>query len=169
MTQTKKSFKSILNSHISLSFLLKWNWNDKYVQYTPSRSSLENHTWFQTKMGSVYPFSDQNGAKTLPGGAAHTYIAYIQFVMQIQANFRMIAKSFSTPFIGYFCTSLVCYCYYGFDFVSQFLIEMNESSIKLNDIWKSLDHTTCEFPVYPLSKHRLFKNTLKNVPNFCGS
>ena len=27
---------------------------------------------------SVYPFSDQNGAKTLPDGAAHTYIAYIR-------------------------------------------------------------------------------------------
>ena len=24
-----------------------------------------------------YPFSDQNGAKTLPDGAAHAYIAYI--------------------------------------------------------------------------------------------
>ena len=41
------------------------------------RSSLENHTRFQTKMGKVYnPFSDQNSAKTLPDGAAHTYIAY---------------------------------------------------------------------------------------------
>ena len=31
-------------------------------------------------MGEVYsyPFSDQNGAKTLPDGAAHTYIAYIR-------------------------------------------------------------------------------------------
>ena len=27
---------------------------------------------------SVYPFSDQNGAKTLPDGVAHTYIAYIR-------------------------------------------------------------------------------------------
>ena len=27
---------------------------------------------------SVYPFSDQNGAKTLPGGAAYTYMAYIR-------------------------------------------------------------------------------------------
>ena len=26
----------------------------------------------------VYPFSDRNGAKTLPFGAAHTYIAYIR-------------------------------------------------------------------------------------------
>ena len=45
-------------------------------------SSLENHTRFQTKMGkvytSLYSFSDQNGAKTLPDKAAHTYIAYIR-------------------------------------------------------------------------------------------
>ena len=27
---------------------------------------------------SVYPFSDQNGAKTLPDGVAHAYIAYIR-------------------------------------------------------------------------------------------
>ena len=33
--QTKKSFKSISNSHISLSFLLIWNWNDKYVHTLP--------------------------------------------------------------------------------------------------------------------------------------
>ena len=37
-----------------------------------SRSSLENHTRFQTKMGKVYTrFLDQNGAKTLPNGAAN--------------------------------------------------------------------------------------------------
>ena len=31
-------------------------------------------------MGKVYdyPFSDQNGAKTLPDGAAHTYMAYLR-------------------------------------------------------------------------------------------
>ena len=27
---------------------------------------------------SVYPFSDQNGAKTLPDGAAHTCMAYVR-------------------------------------------------------------------------------------------
>ena len=37
-------------------------------------SSLENHTRFQTNGQSVYPFSDQNGVKTLPIWAAHTYI-----------------------------------------------------------------------------------------------
>ena len=45
-----------------------------------SRSSLRNQTRFQTKMGkvSLYPFSDQNGAKTLADGVAHTYGAYIR-------------------------------------------------------------------------------------------
>ena len=43
-----------------------------------TRSSLENHTRFQTSNGqSVYPFSDQNGVKALPIWAEHTYIAYI--------------------------------------------------------------------------------------------
>ena len=31
----KKFFKPISNSHISLSFLLIWNWNDKYVHILP--------------------------------------------------------------------------------------------------------------------------------------
>ena len=44
-----------------------------------SRNSLENHTRFQIKMGKVYPrFKTKNGAKTLPYGAAHTYMAYIR-------------------------------------------------------------------------------------------
>ena len=47
----------------TLSFLLIWNWKDKYLHTL--RSSLENHTRFQTKMGKVY--SDQNDANTLPG------------------------------------------------------------------------------------------------------
>ena len=45
-----------------------------------NRSSFVNRTRFQTKVGKVYdyPFSDQNGAKTLPFGATHTYMAYIR-------------------------------------------------------------------------------------------
>ena len=43
-----------------------------------SRGSLENHTRFQNKMGKVYdyPFQTKKAQKTLPDGAAHTYIAY---------------------------------------------------------------------------------------------
>ena len=45
-----------------------------------SRSSLENHTPIPDQNGQSVsdPFSDQNGAKTLPDGAPHTYIAYIR-------------------------------------------------------------------------------------------
>ena len=48
----KKFFKSIFNSHTTLSFLLIWNWNHKY--FHTLCSSLENHTCFQTKMRKVY-------------------------------------------------------------------------------------------------------------------
>ena len=44
-----------------------------------SDSSLENNTRFQPKMGKVFArFSDQNGANTLPFGAAHTVMACIR-------------------------------------------------------------------------------------------
>ena len=47
--------------------------------FTHSRSSLENHTQFQTKMGKVYTrFQTKTAKKTLPDGEAHTYIAYIR-------------------------------------------------------------------------------------------
>ena len=53
-TPTKK--RPISNSHITLSFLFIWNWNDKYV-FMPLPNSLENHTRIQTKIGKVYsPF-----------------------------------------------------------------------------------------------------------------
>ena len=68
LERKQKNIQSISNSHISLSFLLIWNWNDKYVHSLCI--SLENHTRFQTKVGKVYTgFQlDQNGAKTLPDG-----------------------------------------------------------------------------------------------------
>ena len=45
-----------------------------------NRSSFVNHNRFQTKMSKIkiYPFSDQTSSKTLPLGAAHTYMAYIR-------------------------------------------------------------------------------------------
>ena len=42
------------------------------------RSSLENHTRFQTKLGKVYTRSQTKRPKTLPFGEAHTYKAYIR-------------------------------------------------------------------------------------------
>ena len=75
----KKLFKFVSNSHVSLSFLLIWNWNDTLKYIYTVRSPLENHTPNPDQNGQrVYPFSDQNGAKTLPDGVAHTSMAYIR-------------------------------------------------------------------------------------------
>ena len=38
----------------------------------------KKHTQFKTRVHKPYPISDQNGRKTIPFGAAHTYIAYIR-------------------------------------------------------------------------------------------
>ena len=44
-----------------------------------SRSSLKNHTRFQTKMDKVYThFQTKMAQKSLPFGAAHTYTAYVR-------------------------------------------------------------------------------------------
>ena len=76
--QTKKLFKSISNSHISLSFLLIWNWNDKYVHTL--RSSLENNTRFQTKCAKGIPVFRPKRSKNHAwwGRHTHTYMAYIR-------------------------------------------------------------------------------------------
>ena len=48
-----------------------------------NRSSFVNHTRFQTKMGNIYtPFSDQNGIKVKPFGAAPTCMAGIRSTVQ---------------------------------------------------------------------------------------
>ena len=52
--------------------------NETINTFIRSRSSFENRTRFRTPGQSVYPFSDPNGAKTLPFGAAHTNMAYIR-------------------------------------------------------------------------------------------
>ena len=65
--QQKGFLKSISNSHIILSFLFIWNWNDKYVHALPN--SLENHTRIQTKIGKVYArFQRKTAQKPYPLG-----------------------------------------------------------------------------------------------------
>ena len=67
--QHKGFLQSISNSHINLFFFsfFTWNWNDKYV--CTLRSSCENHTWFQTKMGKLYiRFQAQTAQKLCPLG-----------------------------------------------------------------------------------------------------
>ena len=71
-TNSSNPFRVCIFLFLSYSFGI-----ETINMFIHSRSSFENHTRFQTKMGKVYnPFSDQNSAKTLPDGAAHTYIAY---------------------------------------------------------------------------------------------
>ena len=68
----KKFFKSISNSHISqfLSYSFAIETINTFIH---SRSSLNNQNG-----QSVYPFSDPDGAKTLPDGVEHTYTANIR-------------------------------------------------------------------------------------------
>ena len=73
LEQQQKTFVKIhSNSHISLSFFL--------ISWSEMLNTFENHTRFQTKIraNTVYSFSDQTGAKTLPFGAAHAYMACIR-------------------------------------------------------------------------------------------
>ena len=66
--------KFISNSHV---ILLSCSFGIKMTNtFIHSRSSLENHSWFQTKMCKVYSlFTDWNGPITLPFEAVHTYMA----------------------------------------------------------------------------------------------
>ena len=80
LNSNKKHFlKSNLNAHMSLLFLLIWNWNNRFAHTLRSCSSLENHTWFQTITSKVYTcFQTKTVQKPLPSGAAHNYMAYIR-------------------------------------------------------------------------------------------
>ena len=74
----RKQKNSSIPFRIRIFFFLSNSFGIATVKtFIQQRSSLKNHTRFQTKMGKVvYPFSDQTRAKTLPDGAAHSYIAY---------------------------------------------------------------------------------------------
>ena len=62
----RQSFlKSISNSHFTLSFLFSWNWNDDHIDTQPYLLHKPYPIPHQNEQ-SLYPFSDQNGAKTLP-------------------------------------------------------------------------------------------------------
>ena len=65
---------------IRIFFFLSYSFGIETINtFMHSHSSPEHYHPLPNQNGqSVYPFSDQNGAKTLPGGAAHTYIAYIR-------------------------------------------------------------------------------------------
>ena len=61
---------------IRIFLLLSYSFGIETIStFIHSHSTLENHTWFQTKMVRVYTCFQ---TKTRPGGAAHTYIACIR-------------------------------------------------------------------------------------------
>ena len=61
---------------IRIFLLLSYSFGIETIStFIHSHSTLENHTWFQTKMVKVYTCFQ---TKTRPGGAAHTYIACIR-------------------------------------------------------------------------------------------
>ena len=66
--QEKDFLKSTSNSHVTLSFLFIWNWNDIYVHAFPRKPYPNSDQSRQ----NLYQFSDQNGPKTIPFGVAHT-------------------------------------------------------------------------------------------------
>ena len=70
--QQRDFLKSISNSHIFLSFLLIWKRScaPVFLRIPYPNSDLNRQ--------SLYPISDQNGAKTVSFGAAITYKAIIR-------------------------------------------------------------------------------------------
>ena len=64
-----------MNSHIFVSYTYSFG-IETIKTFIHSRSSLKTNPIPGQNGQSFYPFLDQNDAKTIPDGAAHTYIAY---------------------------------------------------------------------------------------------
>ena len=79
----------------TLSFLLIWNWNDKYI-HTLS-SSLENHTRFHAKMGKVYT-RFQTKATQKPYRMGRHIPLDDHSSMQFMYNFRNLSNKLPTIF-----------------------------------------------------------------------
>ena len=78
--QHKGFLQSISNSHINLFFflfLLGIETTNTFVHsVVPAKTITDSRPkWVNS---SLYPFSDTNGTKTMPFGAAHTYMTYIR-------------------------------------------------------------------------------------------
>ena len=71
-TQHTYLHRQKLGHYCSYSFIIETT-----NTFIPNVVSFVNHIRFWTKNGqNLYPFSDQNGAKTIPFGVAHTCMAY---------------------------------------------------------------------------------------------
>ena len=75
--QTKKFFKCISNSHISISFLFIWNRKDNYVHTLPIVPP-KTITDSRPKWAKCTPVFRPKRPKALPFGAAQTYMAHIR-------------------------------------------------------------------------------------------
>ena len=65
IAEIKPQQKDFLNSHIKLSLLYIWNWNDGHIDTQPS--SFVNHIRFQAKMGKICPrFQTKTKRKPYP-------------------------------------------------------------------------------------------------------
>ena len=69
----QKNSTNSVRIRLFLFLLLICNWNDKYVHTLP-KFPQKPYPIPDENRQSGYPFSDQNGAKSLPDGVAHTYI-----------------------------------------------------------------------------------------------
>ena len=64
---------------ISIFLFLSYSFGIKAINtFIYSHSSLETLPYSRPKCVKCFAFSDQDGAKTPPDGAAHTYIVYIR-------------------------------------------------------------------------------------------
>ena len=89
--------KRFLKSHYEFeffSFFLIHLILKRYVRsYAPSFDPLKT-IWFHADLNeqSLYPFLDQNSAKPLPFGVAHTYVAYIREYPSWGSNGKLTEK-----------------------------------------------------------------------------
>ena len=77
--QRKRFLKVKIHFEFAYFSFFLCQFGTEMIVMTPG-SSLKNHTRFQTKLAKqiLYLFSDQNAAKLLRFGAAHTYMTYIK-------------------------------------------------------------------------------------------
>ena len=78
--------------HFDFRIFLFLSYSFGITTFIRSRGSLENHTRFRTNMGKVYTlFQTKKGAKTIPFGAAHTYMPYPGMASSISLeNFMLL-------------------------------------------------------------------------------
>ena len=81
----------------------------------------------------VYPFSDQNGTKTLPDGAAHTYIAYLREypppppAYVYKGGYRLYMEQ-----VKFFCPAFRLQVYYSITDLRRIFLQSESAEIEDN-------------------------------------